>query len=118
MNRRIFLRFLSLPVILPLARKVQAAVHHVRYRSPSYVTLDLDLQSPVYVKITVDGAEGERLVLPVKGRHCYYIPVPADISKEVRVVLASPAAPFKMYNYTLEGVKPIEQIAESRDVDR
>lgn len=108
MNRRIFLRFLSLPVILPLARKVQAAVDYLRPGTPTYVTLDCEILAPLCMSLYINGVERRRLILPVAGRKTYNIPVISMPPGAALTVMLHSAEPFRFFSSTMEEKRKYE----------
>jgi hypothetical protein len=104
-TRRVFLAFLSLPVVMPVARRVQAAYHRHR-KACAYVALDIEISSPICVTLDLDGVPQTRYVFPpASGRQAIYLPIYRP-AKHFRLAVASSSEPFKFYTYSHLGVDP------------
>ena len=96
MDRRLFLRFLALPVITPVARRVQWL--ETKLRKPTWwVNLCIKASAPFDVTIECDGKEVKRVAFP-EGPGNEFIPMWGPKPARVRISVISSGAPMRLYD--------------------
>jgi hypothetical protein len=101
LNRRTFLSFLSLPVVMPVARSVQAAYY--RFRKPlGWFYMDMANEVPVRIELTLDGISQGRIIFPSSDGKRRRVRIPIwTRAKTFQINFDSSRMPFRLWQYEL-----------------
>jgi hypothetical protein len=116
MERRLFLRLLSLPFVTPIARKIQISVSRLRHPT-WWVRFDVRNTDPFEVDVLTDKMSVRRIAFPSKSGPCS-IPMYGPPPHKIRVSFSTAGAPFKLYSYNIDWLYDADNdgVGEDREV--